>query len=78
MNLGNDKTVAELISRLDVARGVVKVEGTWGSFAPMLAAHIRKKLHRPILYICPHIDDADNVGDDLQVFTGKTPCRRVC
>ena len=72
MNLGNDKTVAGLISRLDAARGVVKVEGTWGSFAPMLAAHICKKLHRPILYICPHIDDADNVGDDVQVFAGKT------
>jgi transcription-repair coupling factor (superfamily II helicase) len=72
MDLGRDKTVAQLISRLDTPKGVVKVEGTWGSFAPMLAAHVGKTLKRPILYICPHIDDADNVGDDLNVFTAKT------
>jgi transcription-repair coupling factor (superfamily II helicase) len=71
MNLGRDKIVAEIISRLETTRdgkGVVKVEGTWGSFARLLAAYISDKLGRPVLYICPHIDDADRAADDLHAF----------
>jgi len=71
MDLGRDKTVAKIVSRLETARvggGAVKVEGTWGSFARLLAAHISQKLARPILYICPHIEDADKATDDLQTF----------
>ena len=71
MNLGQDKIVAEIISRLEATRdvkGVVKVEGTWGSFARLLAAYVSEKLERPILYICPHIDDADKAADDLHAF----------
>ena len=73
MELGRDKTVAEIISRLKIARGrgAVKVEGTWGSFAPLLAAYISKELGRPILYIRPHIDDADKAADDLHTFGAK-------
>ena len=73
--VGKDKTVSQIISRLKTAKpveGAVKVEGTWGSFARLLAAHISKENGRPILYVSPHIDDADNVADDLQTF-GSTP-----
>ena len=72
MNLGRDKIVTKIISRLEATRdgkGVVKVEGAWGSFARLLAAYISEKLNRPILYICPHIDDADKAADDLHTFT---------
>jgi transcription-repair coupling factor (superfamily II helicase) len=72
MELGNDKSIFELSSRLTAAGGVVKVAGTWGSFARLLAAHLSKQLSRPIIYVCPHIDDADNAVDDLQTF-GSTP-----
>jgi len=74
MNLGRDKIVAEIISRLKTAKpgeGAVRVEGTWGSFAHLLAAYISEKLGRPILYICPHIDDADKADDDMHAFGGK-------
>ena len=74
MELSQDRTVSKIISQLKTAEngdGVVKVEGSWGSFAPMLAAYISERLDRPILYICPHIDDADKVADDLLVFGGK-------
>ena len=89
MDLGRDKTVSEIISRLETppaapvssvedrnggktaGEGVVKVEGTWGSFAPMLACCISERVGRPILYISPHIDDADKVADDLHTFGGK-------
>ncbi len=74
MDLGRDKTVAKIVSRLEAAKtggGVVKVEGTWGSFARLLTAYISQKLARPILYICPHIEDADKAIDDLQTFGCK-------
>jgi transcription-repair coupling factor (superfamily II helicase) len=35
-----------------------------------LGAHLWNTLKRPVLYISPHIDDADTVADDLQVFAG--------
>ncbi len=74
MDISQDKKVCEILSRLADAKaceGAVKVSGTWGSFAPMLAGCISKTLKRPILYISPHIDDADNVADDLAVFTSR-------
>ena len=49
-------------------KGVVEVAGTWGSFAHLLAAYVSEQLKRPILYVCPHIDDADKAADDLQSF----------
>ncbi|MCX5638621.1 MAG: hypothetical protein NTX52_13170, partial [Planctomycetota bacterium] len=80
MDLGRDKTVSKIISRLETPPllsceskkgGVVRVEGTWGSFAPMLASYISQKIARPILYISPHIDDADKAVDDLHTFSGE-------
>jgi len=76
LKLGQDRTVGEIISRLKTSQGgegVVRVEGTWGSFAPMLAEYISEELERPILYIRPHIDDADKAADDLHSFG----CRRI-
>jgi transcription-repair coupling factor (superfamily II helicase) len=74
MELGRDRTVAEIISQLQATqgKGVIRVEGTWGSFARLLAAFISEKLSRPILYICPHIDDADKAADDLHTFGAKS------
>jgi transcription-repair coupling factor (superfamily II helicase) len=72
MELGRDRIVREIISRLKNAKGhegAVKVEGTWGSFALLLAAYISKELGRPILYLRPHIDDADKAADDLHTFS---------
>ncbi|MHC5115884.1 MAG: CarD family transcriptional regulator [Planctomycetota bacterium] len=71
--MNNDKTVNKIVSHLsehNPSQGPVGVSGTWGSFAPALAAHLWNTLKRPVLYISPHIDDADTVADDLQVFAG--------
>ncbi len=37
----------------------------------MLVACVSEKIGRPILYVRPHIDDADKAADDLQTFGGK-------
>jgi len=74
VELGRDKTVSMIVSRLEAARdgkGAVKVAGTWGSFARLLAVHISEELGRPILYVCPHIEDGDKAADDLYTFGGQ-------
>jgi transcription-repair coupling factor (superfamily II helicase) len=68
MDLVRDKVVSEIVARLSQAKGPVKVEGTWGSFARLLTSHLSKTLHRPILHLCAHIDDADRAFDDLKTF----------
>ena len=74
MELGRDRNVQEILARLESAAGgekAVRVEGTWGSFGSMLVAYISESTGRPILYVRPHIDDADNAGDDLYTFGGR-------
>ncbi|MFC1676803.1 transcription-repair coupling factor [Planctomycetota bacterium] len=68
MELGRYSVVSEIVARLKTGEGAVKVAGTWGSFAPLLVAHLSQQLCRPIVYVCPHIDDADKLVDDLAVF----------
>ena len=74
IELGRDAAVRQVVERLTAASGPgtpVKADGAWGSYAPLLAAYLRKTLKRPVLYISPHLDDADNAADDLQVFAGE-------
>jgi transcription-repair coupling factor (superfamily II helicase) len=71
MELGRDKLIGDITQRLQATGGVVKVAGSWGSFARLLTAYLSKQLNRPIILICPHIDDADNAIDDLQTFGTK-------
>lgn len=75
MDLHKDQVVAQIVDRLRRREPVdppLAVDGTWGSFARLLAAHLQNELKRPILFITPHIDDADDAGDDLQVFSGRS------
>ena len=69
LDLGQDKTVSQILSRLGpAADGPVQVEGNWGSFARLLVAHLSRTVGRPVLYVCPHIDEADRAFDDLKTF----------
>ena len=71
MKLRQEKTVKKIISLFqngEAEKEIVKVEGSWGSFGRFLAVNISKETGRPILYICPHIDDADKTSDDFQTF----------
>jgi transcription-repair coupling factor (superfamily II helicase) len=57
---------------LSAARAV-SVSGLWGSSVAATMAAIGARLHRPVLLICGHIDEADDLADDLELFTGKRP-----
>ncbi len=72
MELGQDKIVRKIIARLQKARDrkdTLKIEGTWGSFGRLLVSYISNTTRRPVLYVCPHIDDADKALDDFNTFS---------
>ncbi|HUT57562.1 MAG TPA: transcription-repair coupling factor, partial [Phycisphaerae bacterium] len=50
---------------------VVRLGGVWGSSPALIAAAIGKLTGRPILFVAGHMDDADDVADDIEVLTGS-------
>src|SRR5438045_3011403 len=79
------KTLPESIGRLVTARplvdlartladqGVATAAGLWGSSTSAAIAAIRKTLNRPVLLICGHLDEADDMADDIELFLGMRP-----
>ena len=69
MDLGKDPAIGEIVSRIGARdHPIIGVQGTWGSFVPLLVAHVSRHLKRPILFVRAHIDDADKALDDLLTF----------
>jgi transcription-repair coupling factor (superfamily II helicase) len=73
LDLCQDKGVSQIDRRLkDEGGGRILAAGTWGSFARLLTAYVSGELQRPVLLICPHIDDADRAVDDLHTFGAES------
>ena len=53
--------------------GAATASGLWGSSLAAVTAAIEAELHRPILVVCGHIDEADDLADDLELFHGRRP-----
>ncbi|MEE9293528.1 MAG: DEAD/DEAH box helicase, partial [Phycisphaerae bacterium] len=68
----NDETFRRLVDRFRSTGGVVGVSGLWGSSAPLLCGVLADALKRPLLYITAHLDEADEILDDLETFTGRS------
>ncbi len=47
--------------------------GLWGSSVAAVTAALDQHLKRPILLICGHIDEADDLADDLELFHHRRP-----
>jgi transcription-repair coupling factor (superfamily II helicase) len=79
------KTLPEAIGRLAAARplralaralaenNAVTASGLWGSSIAAVTAALEAELRRPILVVCGHIDEADDLADDLELFHGRRP-----
>src|SRR5437588_4399928 len=52
---------------------VASVSGLWGSSLAAVTAALEKHLNRPIAVICGHIDEADDIADDMELFHGRRP-----
>ncbi|MGN6725616.1 MAG: DEAD/DEAH box helicase, partial [Tepidisphaeraceae bacterium] len=49
--------------------------GIWGSSAAAVVSGIARQLDRPVLFVCGHLDEADDIADDLHLFAGGSrPC----
>jgi transcription-repair coupling factor (superfamily II helicase) len=64
--------LSALAKTLAAARAV-SVSGLWGSSVAATLAAVGRQLSRPILLVCGHIDESDDLADDLQLFTGQRP-----
>ncbi|MGH7177542.1 MAG: transcription-repair coupling factor [Tepidisphaeraceae bacterium] len=51
----------------------VGASGLWGSSVAAVISAVRKELNRPILVICGHLDEADDIADDIELFGAQRP-----
>ncbi|MFQ5494917.1 MAG: transcription-repair coupling factor, partial [Phycisphaerae bacterium] len=68
--IASDSNVRRLTKICAELSGVVHVGGLWGSCAPMVTALIVGAIRRPCLYVTAHLEQADHVRDDLELFGG--------
>src|SRR5688572_27112610 len=47
--------------------------GLWGSSLAAVVAAVETELKRPVVVVCGHLDEADDLGDDLELFMGRRP-----
>ena len=61
--------LAETLADKRIATG----SGLWGSSVAAVVAAVRQKLGRPIVLVCGHLDEADDLADDVELFLGTRP-----
>src|SRR5947209_3362848 len=58
----------------DLAKsGAATASGLWGSSVAAVTAAVEAELRRPVLVVCGHIDEADDLADDMELFHGRRP-----
>src|SRR5688572_923589 len=80
-----DTTHPDALGRLVAARelralartlgetGAATASGLWGSSVAAVVAAVEKELHRPIVVVCGHLDEADDLADDIELFLKRRP-----
>ncbi|HEY7118217.1 MAG TPA: transcription-repair coupling factor [Tepidisphaeraceae bacterium] len=75
----------EVLGRLVAARPLVELasvlragdaataSGLWGSSVGAVTSVLRRELKRPVLLVCGHVDEADDLADDVELFLGQRP-----
>jgi len=66
----NNTELREAAGRLSPGR-TVRLAGVWGSSAPLAAAALGAIKGARVLFVAKHLDDADDVADDIEVFTRR-------
>lgn len=61
------------LARLLAEQGAATASGLWGSSTAAVIAALRAELKRPVLLVCGHLDEADDLSDDIELFTGVRP-----
>src|SRR5689334_10454797 len=63
------KTLAEMLA----SKGVAAASGLWGSSVAAVVSGVQANLKRPVVLVCGHLDEADDLADDVELFTGTRP-----
>src|SRR5512133_2249762 len=66
------RSLQSLADNVAQARSI-SAYGLWGSSLAAVTAVIAKRLNRPVLVICGHVDEADDIADDMELFHGRRP-----
>jgi len=70
--LHDDEDFAEVVASLKAKRAAT-LDGAWGSACALAAAALAQRLVGPLVVVCPHVDEVDDLADDLLLFTGGKP-----
>ena len=63
------KELARALERMRAATA----SGLWGSSVSAVVAAVRTELRRPVVLVCGHLDEADDLADDIELFSGQRP-----
>jgi transcription-repair coupling factor (superfamily II helicase) len=66
------RPLKELASTLAKTRAAT-ASGLWGSSVAAVIGALRKELGQPIVLVCGHLDEADDLADDIELFVGRRP-----
>jgi transcription-repair coupling factor (superfamily II helicase) len=61
------------LARALAQQNAATASGLWGSSIAAVTAALEAELSRPILVVCGHIDEADDLADDLELFHRRRP-----
>jgi transcription-repair coupling factor (superfamily II helicase) len=61
------------LARLLADTGAATASGLWGSSVSAVVAAVQAELKRPVVVVCGHLDEADDLADDIELFTGRRP-----
>jgi transcription-repair coupling factor (superfamily II helicase) len=66
------RPVKELARMLAQTRAA-SASGLWGSSVAAVISGVEKELRRPVVLVCGHLDEADDLADDIELFVGRRP-----
>ena len=65
---------AEVVAAMQ-AGNAAALDGVWGSSCALATAALVRHAPGPLVVVCPHVDDVDELADDLALFSPVTPER---
>ncbi len=61
------------LARTLARTNALSASGLWGSSVAAVAAALQAELKRPVMVVCGHLDEADDLADDIELFAGRRP-----
>ena len=73
--LGRLAPARPLVELTEILRtkSAATASGLWGSSVGAVTSVLQRALGRPVLVVCGHIDEADDLADDIELFLGRRP-----